>query len=130
MLSSIASVPVLETIVLPFKFMLSTSSAVRVPKLVMLDCAAVCKVPVNVEPVIAPLATIVPFTVTLSSTAKVPVDDATVLPSKLMLSTVKADKVPSDVMLGCAAVVSVPLTLPLTDKEESDNEPDTVSYTH
>ena len=52
-----------------------------------------------------------------------PVDETIVLPSKFILSTVRAVKVPNDVMFGCAAVVSVPLTLPLTDNEANDNEP-------
>ena len=40
-----------------------------------------------------------------------------------MLSTVKAVSVPKLVTLGCAAVVNVPLMLPLTESEESDKLP-------
>ena len=50
--------------------MLSTVSAVSVPKLVTLDCAAVVRVPPKF------VAVTFPFTVTLSSNAIVPVDDA------------------------------------------------------
>ena len=50
--------------------MLSTTNAVRVPKLVTLDCAAVISVPAKF------VAVTFPFTVTLSSNAIVPVDDA------------------------------------------------------
>ena len=41
------SVPAVEDMVFPFIFMLSTCSAVKVPRLVILPCAAVCIVPVK-----------------------------------------------------------------------------------
>ena len=80
-----------------------TLSAAKVPKEVMLGCAAVAKVPV-IDPDTDKLDR-VPTLVMLgcAAVARMPVIEP---------DTERADSVPTLVMLGCAAVATVPMRLP------------------
>ena len=118
-----------------------TLTELSVPTLVMLGCAAVLSVPATVvnvplvplrlPPVILPVALTVPAVATLppvmvpvaltvpavSTLPPVMVPVALTVPAVAKLPpvtvpvTLKLDNVPTDVMLGCAAVLSVPATV-------------------